>query len=249
MTGDVENVPILPGLEIDHEGTPTTRIGRIARPLLFAHGMVKKCRSFWLDDRPIRVCFSGRLHRERRRVLRQWVHRRFLDASVELPSQAAVDRRIRLRNTVHDYAERLLRGPLRRLRTYIRVPPVERRTTVRDTVFETSDRGWCHPTKAWDGVYFRRLVNSKFVLCPDGQFVWTYRFFEAALCGAIPIIQNECPLYDGFHYYTMEDPIEALDWNREHVLHNFNLCRDRLTVSHGRLNDEIHRLLREASNA
>jgi len=248
ISDDVENAPILPGIETDHEETPTTRIGQITRPLLFAHGMVEKCRSFWSADRTIRACFSGRLHRERRLVLQQWVRRQFPDATVDLPSQSAVDRRVRFQNALQKYARRILRGPLRRFQKYVRIPPVERRTTIRDIVFETSDRGWRHPTKAWDASYFQRLANSKFVLCPDGKFVWTYRFFEAVLCGAIPVIQNWCPLYDGFRYHTMEDPVEALDWNRADALHNFNLCRKRLTVSLDRLNAEVCRLHRRASS-
>jgi hypothetical protein len=113
-------------------------------------------------------------------------------------------------------------------------------------VFVTSDRGWRHPTKAWDPQYFQLLSNSQFVLCPDGRYVWTYRFFEAVLCGAIPIIQNWCPLYDGFRYYTMDDPLDTLKWSRNDALHNFKMCCDRLTIPHERMNKEVDRLLRNA---
>ena len=50
------------------------------------------------------------------------------------------------------------------------------------------------------------MAKSKFVLCPNGDFIWTYRFFEAIACGAIPIIEDDLPLYDGFQYYKMDQP-------------------------------------------
>jgi hypothetical protein len=249
VSDEVEGVPVLPGLEIDHEGEPKTRIGTIARPLILAHGLVQKCRSLWDEERTLKACFAGRLHQERRRVLREWTERQFPERDVDLPSQAAVDRRVQLRETVHDYAGRILRGPLRPLQKYVKVPPIDRRTTIQNVVLTTSDRGWRHPTKAWDGSYFRLLGNSKFVLCPDGKFVWTYRFFEAALCGAIPIVQNQCPLYEGFRYYTMDDSLEELKWSGEDALHNYRKCRKRLTVSRGCLNDEVDRLHRHASRS
>lgn len=247
VSDEIEGVPVLPEVEVDHDGRPMTRLGRITRPLIFAHGMVERCRSLWARDRSVRACFVGRLHRDRRRVLRQWMHRQFPEVEVELPSQAAVDRRVELRKTVRHCARRLLRGPLRSLRRYVGVPPAERRTTCRNVVFVTSDRGWRHPTKAWDASYFQRLANAKYVLCPDGKFVWTYRFFEAALCGAIPIIQNRCDLYDGFRFYTMDDLLDNLEWRFEDARHNFKLCRERCTVSLDRLNTEIHRLLRRST--
>jgi len=57
-------------------------------------------------------------------------------------------------------------------------------------------------TKPLDKWYFEEMAKAKFVLCPNGDFTWTYRFFEAILCGAIPIIQNYCSLYAGYYYIT-----------------------------------------------
>lgn len=244
LSKNVEGVPVLPGLDINHEGEPWTRIGKIKRPLIFAHGMVQRCRSLWKEDRSVKACFAGRLHQERRHALRRWLRRQYPRTDVDLPSQAAVDQRVQLRKKVKRYARNIFRGPLRPLRKYVVVPPVERRAEHQNVVFVTSDRGWRHPTKAWDASYFQLLADSKFVLCPDGKFVWTYRFFEAALCGSIPIIQNECALYDGFRTFAMGDPLRELEWDRDDALHNFNLCRERLTVSHSRLNTEVKRLLR-----
>jgi hypothetical protein len=69
---------------------------------------------------------------------------------------------------------------------------------------KNSSRGREFPEKAWDEDYYREMAKTKFVLCPNGDFVWTYRFFEAILCGAVPIVQSDCSLYEGFQYYTME---------------------------------------------
>jgi hypothetical protein len=244
VKGGGDAIPALPGLEIQHEGLPLVRVGSIERPLIFARGMVDHCRSLWDEERPTRACFAGRLHEDRRRVLRQWMQEQFPEnGAVEMPDQAVVDRRVRLRKRVKGYAKRILRGPLRPLRGYVRVPTVERRTRENGVVFMVSDRGWCHPTKTWDPSYFRLLASSKFVLCPDGRYVWTYRFFEAVMCGAIPIVQNECPLYDGYRYYTMDDALEEMEWTASDARHNQNLCRERMTIPPDQLDAEIGRLV------
>lgn len=243
IKGGENDIPDLPGLEIQHAGLPLVRIGSIDRPLIFARGMVDHCRDLWRADRSLEACFAGRLHRDRRQVLQRWVRSQFPEKrTVDMPDQAVVDRRVRLRERVKNYSERLFRGPLRPLLKYVRVPPVESRTREDSIVFVTSDRGWCHPTKAWDASYFRLLASSKFVLCPDGQFVWTYRFFEAAMCGAIPIVQNECALYEGYRHYTMDDDLAEMEWRRSDALHNHKLCRERMTVPPDQLDDEIGRL-------
>ena len=79
--------------------------------------------------------------------------------------------------------------------------------------------------------------------CPNGDFVWSYRFFEATLCGAIPIIEQFCPAYEGFRYRTMEQPATVCEWHREDAEHNFTLCRTRLTLPRSELDAEIASLL------
>lgn len=244
LNGKIEGVPVLPGLRIYHQGMPTTRLGSIQRPLIFAHGMVNHCRSLWSGERTRKVVFAGRFHRERRNVVQKWLREQLPHLRAQVPDQSVVDRRVRLRKRVQDWSNRLLRGPLRSLQSWVRVPPVERRVEYDGVVLMTSDRGWSFPTKAWDSKYFQLLSSSKFVLCPDGKFVWTYRFFEAILCGAIPIIQNTCSLYEGFRYYTMDDLLEKMEWRVEDAHHNAALCRERLTVPSDALHGEIQRLLR-----
>jgi hypothetical protein len=53
------------------------------------------------------------------------------------------------------------------------------------------DRGFFNPH------FFRVLRRSRFALCPAGDAPWSNRFFEAAMCGAIPIVED--PLHAGRH--------------------------------------------------
>ena len=70
-----------------------------------------------------------------------------------------------------------------------------------DAMIINSHRGRSDATRRYDKTYFDKMARARFVLCPDGDFVWTYRFFEAILCGAIPIIQNWCELYNGYYHF------------------------------------------------
>ena len=36
--------------------------------------------------------------------------------------------------------------------------------------------------------YYDPLQSTRFALAPDGDFPWTYRFLEAIMCGAIPVV-------------------------------------------------------------
>jgi hypothetical protein len=46
-------------------------------------------------------------------------------------------------------------------------------------------------TGTYDWDYYDNLRNSQFALAPDGEFyVWTYRFMEALMCGAIPVLDR-----------------------------------------------------------
>jgi len=108
-----------------------------------------------------------------------------------------------------------------------------------DIVFWSSERGRNFPIKAWDDDYFRLLATSEFVLCPSGDYIWTYRFFEATMCGAIPIIENYCSAYDGFRFRTIDELLSTMKWSREDAEYNYNLCRSRLTVPIDLLQKEI----------
>lgn len=51
--------------------------------------------------------------------------------------------------------------------------------------------GWQHPDQLTEEEYLALLLNSKFVPCPRGQNVETYRFYEALECGCIPLFIRE----------------------------------------------------------
>jgi hypothetical protein len=88
----------------------------------------------------------------------------------------------------------------------------------------SSERGRRFPTKAWDEEYFQMLADSEHVLCPSGDYQWSYRFFEACLCGAVPIVEAGSPLYDGFRYRLMTDRRDAAPWSAADAEHNYRPC-------------------------
>ena len=68
-----------------------------------------------------------------------------------------------------------------------------------------SDNGRDLKKKIKDDWYFNQMARAKFVLCPDGDFTWTYRFFEAAIFRAIPIVENVADVYTGYRFYKAND--------------------------------------------
>lgn len=85
--------------------------------------------------------------------------------------------------------------------------------------------------KAWDEEYYNLLLTSKFTIVLDGDFVWTYRFWEACLCGSIPIIDNYCEHYNGYIYYTLNDDIKNIIYSEDIAIHNYNLAVSQLTLN------------------
>jgi hypothetical protein len=122
-------------------------------------------------------------------------------------------------------------------------PPAGTSQRFGDLLLWSSERGRVFPWKAWDDEYFKLLGRSSFVLCPSGDFVWSYRFFEAVLCGAIPIVEETCPAYTGFHFHTFADAARTLVWNEAIAAANFDLARARLTVPLAELDAEVRHLL------
>lgn len=58
-----------------------------------------------------------------------------------------------------------------------------------------------------DVAYYRTMCQSKFTLCPAGDFKWTYRFFEAIMCKSIPIVERQGadPSMKGFVYFLQDE--------------------------------------------
>lgn len=75
----------------------------------------------------------------------------------------------------------------------------------------------------FDFKYYENMSNSKFVLCPPGDQKWSMRFYEAILCGAIPVVfekdffrtHEESQI--GYKYYHCND---NLIYDEEIVRHN-----------------------------
>ena len=38
--------------------------------------------------------------------------------------------------------------------------------------------------------YFEKMCQSKFVLCPVGDAMWSFKFYEILMCNTIPIVES-----------------------------------------------------------
>jgi hypothetical protein len=75
-------------------------------------------------------------------------------------------------------------------------------------------------------VFFQRLNNSKFVICPRGNGLDTFRFYDSIYSGAIPIVVK-CQ----FHHYFQDVPILFLENEGEYK----NLTEDYLNEMYEKL--------------
>lgn len=104
-----------------------------------------------------------------------------------------------------------------------------------------SDVGKRWPGKAWDQAYVSTLAATRFALCPVSYFsekvTWTYRFFEACAAGALPIVDQVSPLYEGFVYGSMADPVGSFEWTEEVAEANYARALHMLTVPHEEIRD------------
>jgi len=223
--GTQDAVP-LKDVAIAHGPVPESRIGRISRPLLYPHAAVRRCRDKWRAERDVRFSFTGLVTPGRKRILEAWC-------------QSQLGEKIAVRATRETYLQRLVS----RISSGFAKP--QKFPAVGLEIF-TSNRGRVFPAKVWDDGYFDTLARSQFVLCPDGDFIWTYRFFEAILCGAIPIIEHTCSLYERFEYFTMQDDAEKLVRSPKTVERNFAEALRQLTVGSEELNRELTRLVDES---
>lgn len=88
-----------------------------------------------------------------------------------------------------------------------------------------SNRGRDLKIKARDEQYFNLMSRTKFALCPDGDFIWTYRFFEAIIFKAIPVIENYTEHYKGYKFYREG---EKLEYKEEWINHNLNKLKKEM---------------------
>jgi hypothetical protein len=73
------------------------------------------------------------------------------------------------------------------------------KTNIGDLVVWSSEKGRYYPFKAFDEEYFKELANSHFVLCPSGDCVWSYRFFEAVYAVQFQLWSNIAKLIMGLN--------------------------------------------------
>ena len=215
----------LVALNISH-ANPTTSVGEIERPLVFPHSILRHCKTLWKSDRDIGFSFAGNLGKTRTRVLKNWCRINFPESRGGFP------------NPKPRWYQRLGRNKKKKGNGSNSCF-----TQIGDLMLWSSTRGRTFPDKSWDQEYFDVLARSRFVLCPNGDFVWSYRFFEAILCGAIPVIEEYCDLYEGFVFQTMDDPVEDLSWDADVVEQNYALCVERISIPLSELNAELAKLV------
>jgi hypothetical protein len=234
-----EGAGTLAGLSVDHM-KPETRVGSIVRPLIFPRAVFDYCRKRWPQTRLVRASFPGKPTASRKAAIDDWLALSKLN--VRLPEDAPGQPAGILRRVAEKVARRLGRRlPARRLR--------QQSVFTEGVKIILSDEGRVFPKKSWNVDYYAALLEAEFVLCPDGDFgkdgvAWTYRFFEGILCGAIPVIQNSCPAYEGFRFRTMREPLGSLVWSSEDAEFNFALALKRLTVPAVELKAEVASILR-----
>tara|TARA_R100000306_G_scaffold43425_2_gene41853 strand:- start:2291 stop:3118 length:828 start_codon:yes stop_codon:yes gene_type:complete len=204
---------------IDHS-TPKTKIFNIERTLIFPKSITNYLKNEWLQEKEIMFSFVGSINYKRKKRIEHWLTSNF-NKKYTLSNEST-----------------LYKKTLRKLKYYLRLDYTSKKN-YGDLLLWSSSKGRKFPIKAWDSDYFNILLNSKFVLCPSGDFIWTYRFFEAILCGSIPIIEEYCDAYSGFRFFYMDDDIKKIRWDEKDALFNYNLCRDRITISSARLKSEL----------
>ncbi|QDU56209.1 exostosin family protein [Aeoliella mucimassa] len=207
---------------------PTTSVGSIDRPLIFPRAIMAKCKRLWAADRSVQVGFAGLITPAREQLIAKWVAANTDDRSVK-------------QEALFSAVGRFMYKVMRKLNL-----PFEYRRQFGPLVLMQSNRGRRFPGKSWDHDYFKALGESQFTLCPSGESVWSYRFFEAALCGSIPIVEESCEAYEGFRYFTFEDDFSSLEWSEEVAMHNYDLCSERLSINKEMLNQELSELVEKS---
>lgn len=73
--------------------------------------------------------------------------------------------------------------------------------------FKDLEFAFKEPDKISSYAYFRRLTQSKFVICPYGYGIDSYRVYEAAWCGARPVVLSSGldPLHSKFGAVIVND--------------------------------------------
>jgi hypothetical protein len=212
---------VIAGIRLSHS-LPLTQVGSVIRPIIFSHRLVNRCHEFWRAHRRVQFLFAGLVTPQRRDVIEAWAGKILNRPLTPLLSRATLCQRL-----------------MRRLLGY--QPGMV--SKVGNVTIWSSERGRTYPYKAWDRRYFQAMADAEFVICPDGDFPWTYRFFEAILCGAVPVVETPCLLYEPFQFYDFDSANTKLVRTPAMVSHNFDVCRRLLTCDADELKAAINELL------
>ncbi len=215
-------------VKVDHfANNPNSIVGTIQRPLIFPHQIVKFCKSIWSEKREHKYTFAGLFTGSRKNLLEQWMVRNIRNTKINLATDRSFISKLKKKvfNTLN-----LDNTSIKK---------------IDDLIIWSSTRGRQFPLKSWDENYYSIMANSEFVLCPSGDFIWTYRFFEAILCGAIPIVEEACEAYTGFRFRSMSEDAKKFVWKADDAEYNYNLCISRITIPLEELNVELNRFWSE----
>lgn len=206
-------------VKINH-AKPLTSIGSIERTLIFPHSVCNDLRNRWREKRKYSVSFTGLMTDSRRVLLKNWIKKNMGINEFKFPDEESKYYKI-IAKVIYKLIKKSF--PKR----------------IKSVFIWSSNRGRGFPAKSWDSEYYENLCNSQFVLCPSGDYIWSYRFFEAILCGAIPIVEMNYCAYKGFRFYLMSDKSKDLIWCLEDAEYNYNLCLEKVTIPLTRLNSEL----------
>lgn len=208
-------------LSINHE-TPKTGINELNKPLIFPLVITSYCKTLWKEERCFKYTFAGLITQSRNELISNWVKNNITSEKFSLPITDSFKNKWRSK--------------------FFNFFNIDSTVSLKigELVIWSSNRGRKFPIKAWDDEYFKVLGQSKFVLCPSGVCIWSYRFFESILCGAIPIVDENCEAYEGFRFKYLSEDASTFVWSQEDAEFNYKLCIERITIDSSLIRNEIN---------
>ena len=83
----------------------------------------------------------------------------------------------------------------------------------------------------FDTLYYTDMCSSKYTLCPTDVYPWSYRFFEAIMCGSIPVLNDhEIDIFS--HKFKFYRRSEKHVYNTDWVDHNMRVFMKQHTLNH-----------------
>jgi hypothetical protein len=198
-------------ITINHE-IPKTKIRDLSCPLIFPIGIVRFLYENWSENRVYKFSFAGLITPTRHKVIQNW-----------LTNSLKSNKKLNYNSS--SFKIRMIKKIYQKL--FKNKTPVFR---YEDLYISNSIKGRVFPGKSWDDYYYAFLLKSKFVLCPSGDFIWSYRFFETILSGAIPIIEEYCDVYSGYRFKYLSDDATQFIYNLDDARFNYDLCVSRMTI-------------------